>query len=122
MSTTTNPTGYLVRRFEEAPSIPCPCGLSTRLLTIADGPLASFHVTEIKDSAKHYHRNVTELYYILEGRGTLELGADLVEVEPGMLIQIDPLTTHRLRSEEGVRTIVLALPAIDPEDEYLVDD
>ena len=36
-SETTLPPGALVRRLAEAPTVPCPCGASTRLLTIADG-------------------------------------------------------------------------------------
>ena len=27
-----------------------------------------FHVTAIRDSVRHYHRETTEVYYILEGR------------------------------------------------------
>jgi mannose-6-phosphate isomerase-like protein (cupin superfamily) len=119
MDDTTNCTrGYLIRRPEEAPTVPCPCGSSTRFLTRADGPELNVHVTFIKDSVRHYHLRCTEVYYILEGHGSLELNDDEVEVSPGMLVRIDPGTRHRLRSEEGVRTMVIGSPALDPEDEY----
>lgn len=114
--------GYLVRRLADAPTVACPCGDSTRILTRADGPLANFHVTFITDSVKHYHKHCTEIYFILEGTGRLELNDDVVAVEPGMLILIEPYTAHRLVSPEGVRTIVLGLPAWDPDDEYFVTD
>jgi mannose-6-phosphate isomerase-like protein (cupin superfamily) len=114
--------GYLVRRQAEAPTVPCPCGQSTRILTRADGPLANFHVTFITDSVKHYHRECTEIYYILEGTGELELGDDVVAVAPGTLVVIEPYTAHRLRSAEGVRTIVLGLPALHGDDEFFVTD
>jgi len=114
--------GYLVRRFAEAPTVPCACGQSTRLLTAEDGQPANFHITSIQDSAKHYHRECTELYYILEGEGDLELNDDTIHVEPGMLIVIEPYTTHRLRSEQGVKTLVIGIPAWDSEDEVFVDD
>ena len=119
-SATTNlqGRGYLVRRQAESPTVACPCGPSTRILTRADGPLANFHITAIADSAKHYHKLCTEIYYILEGTGELELNDDVVPVEPGTLIVIEPFTTHRLRSPAGVRTIVLGIPALDPDDEY----
>lgn len=113
--------GYLIRRASEAPTVPCPCGMSTRLLTVADGPEFNFHVTVIRDSARHFHRDCTELYYILEGTGVMELGDAEIAVEPGMLIRIEPGTPHRLRSETGVRTIVVGTPALRPEDEYFVD-
>ena len=33
----TATSGYLIRKQSEAPSVPCPCGSSTRILTGADG-------------------------------------------------------------------------------------
>lgn len=110
--------GYLIRRVEEAPTVPCPCGQSTRLLTRADTTTCNFHITFIQDSVKHYHKLCTEVYYILEGQGKMEINQDVIEVEPGMMIYIEPNTTHRLWSEEGVRTIVFGMPALDPTDEY----
>src|SRR5262245_61936193 len=61
--------GYLVRRVQEAPTVPCPCGESTRPLTRAETPVCNLHVTFIRDSAKHYHKQCTEVYYILDGCG-----------------------------------------------------
>ncbi len=110
--------GYLVRRLEDAPSVPCPCGVSTRPLTRADTPACNFHITFIRDSAKHYHRACTEVYYILQGQGKMELHDDVIDVEPGMVILIEPLTPHRLVSEEGVKTVVFGVPALHPDDEY----
>jgi mannose-6-phosphate isomerase-like protein (cupin superfamily) len=110
--------GYLVRHLAEAPTVPCPCGQSTRIITRADTPACNLHVTFIKDSRRHYHRLCTEVYYILEGRGKMELNGDVVEVSPGTVVYIEPGTPHRLESAEGVRTIVFGLPALDPADEH----
>jgi mannose-6-phosphate isomerase-like protein (cupin superfamily) len=116
--TTTTGKGYLVRRLADAPTVPCPCGQSTRPLTRADTPACNLHVTFITDSVKHYHRECTEVYYILEGRGKMELNGDVIDVEPGMVVYIEPFTAHRLSSPEGVRTVVFGVPALRPEDEY----
>ena len=35
--TSATANGYLIRRLADAPSVPCPCGTSTRPLTAADG-------------------------------------------------------------------------------------
>ncbi len=110
--------GYLVRRVSEAPTVPCPCGQSTRLLTAADTPACNFHVTFIQDSVRHYHKECTEVYYILEGEGKMELHGDVIDVAPGDMIYIEPFTPHRLRSDAGVRTIVFGVPALKPDDEY----
>jgi mannose-6-phosphate isomerase-like protein (cupin superfamily) len=70
------------------------------------------------DSVKHYHKECTEIYLILEGRGHMELNGDVVEVGPGTVVLIEPNTRHRLWSEEGVRAVVFGTPAWRPEDEY----
>jgi mannose-6-phosphate isomerase-like protein (cupin superfamily) len=110
--------GYLVRRLQDSPTVPCPCGESTRPLTRVETPACNLHVTFIKDSVKHYHKVCTEVYYILEGQGKMELNDDVVDVSPGVIVYIEPYTWHRLFSEDGVRTIVFGVPALNPEDEH----
>src|SRR5277367_5944078 len=105
MPTQSSP-GYMVRRIQDAPTVPCPCGESTRAITRADTPVCNFHVTFIKDSVRHYHRDCTEVYYILEGQGKMELNGEVVEIVPGTVVYIEPGTRHRLWSSEGVRTII----------------
>lgn len=117
---TTMTKGYMIRRLSEAPTVPCSCGESTRPLTAVDGGVCSLHVTFIKDSVKHYHRQATEVYYILQGRGKMELNDDVIDVEPGMIIYIEPGTAHRLVSAEGVSTIVFGVPAFQGYDEFYV--
>jgi mannose-6-phosphate isomerase-like protein (cupin superfamily) len=118
MSSATRQAGYSVRRAEDAPTVPCPCGQSTRIVTAADGLGCSFHVTEIRDSVRHYHRKSAEVYYVLEGSGHMDLDGETVAVEPGAVITIQPGTRHRLWSDGGVRTIVVAVPPFDPDDEH----
>jgi mannose-6-phosphate isomerase-like protein (cupin superfamily) len=60
----------------------------------------------------------TEVYYILEGRGKMELNDDVIDVEPGTVVYIEPYTRHRLYSKEGVRTIVVGVPAYRLDDEF----
>jgi mannose-6-phosphate isomerase-like protein (cupin superfamily) len=110
--------GYLVRRASAAPTVPCPCGQSTRLLTRVDTPACNFHITFIQDSVRHYHKECTEVYYILEGTGKMELNDAVIDVAPGDMIYIEAGTRHRLWSTAGVRTIVFGTPALQAEDEY----
>jgi mannose-6-phosphate isomerase-like protein (cupin superfamily) len=114
----TKAPGYTIRHAESAPTVACPCGESTRIVTAADGLGCSFHITEIFDSVRHYHRKTAEVYYILEGTGRIELDGEPYDVMPGTTIAIAPGTRHRLASKGGVRTIVFGVPAFDPEDEY----
>lgn len=110
--------GYLVRRLDEAPTVACACGQSTRPLTAADLGVCNLHVTLITDSVRHYHRQCTEVYYILQGQGKMELNDDVIDVEPGTIVYIEAGTWHRLFSAEGVRTIVFGVPAWREGDEY----
>ena len=116
--TVTADRAYLVRRIQDAPTVPCPCGLSTRPLTADDQVVCNLHVTFIQDSVKHFHKACTEVYYILEGRGKMELNDDVIDVEPGMVVYIEPFTRHRLYSKEGVRTIVVGVPPFQQDDEF----
>ena len=111
--------GVLVRYVDEAPVFPCLCGESTRPITRADTPVANVHVTHIGDSRKHYHERCTEIYFILEGEGFLELDDEEVPLSPGLVILIPPKVAHRGRGD--FRTLIVGLPAQDPEDEVLVD-
>ncbi len=120
MTSTETAKGYFVRHLTDAPTVPCPCGQSTRPLTFEDTPLCNLHITFITDSVKHYHRETTEVYYILEGRGKMELNDDVIDIDPGMVIYIAPFTAHRLHSEAGVKTIVFGVPAYRAEDEFFV--
>jgi mannose-6-phosphate isomerase-like protein (cupin superfamily) len=113
-----SPKAFLVKKLAEATSVPCPCGESTRVLTAADGAPCSLHVTTIRDSVRHYHRETTEVYYILEGTGKIELNAEWHELEPGTTIWIEPGTRHRVVSESGITTIVFGVPAFNPDDEW----
>ena len=110
--------GYLVRSLHDAPTVPCACGQSTRPLTYVDTPVCNCHVTFITDSVRHYHKECTEVYLVLEGHGRMELNDDVVDVGPGTVVYIEPYTRHRLWSKEGVRTVVFGVPAWRPEDEH----
>jgi mannose-6-phosphate isomerase-like protein (cupin superfamily) len=114
--------GYLVRRLQDAPTIPCPCGMSTRPLSSLDTPVCNLHVTFITDSVRHYHKETTEVYYILEGRGRMELNDEVVDVEPGVVVYLPPYTWHRLYSPEGVKAIVFGTPAYRMDDEFFATE
>jgi mannose-6-phosphate isomerase-like protein (cupin superfamily) len=92
------------------------------VLTAADGAPCSLHVTTIREALLHYHRQTTEVYYILEGHGKMELDGNWHVVEPGTVIWIPPGVRHRVLSPEGLRAIVFALPAFDPQDEWCEDE
>jgi len=108
---------YLVRTVKNAPEVlHSSCGESARLITHQDTPEFSLHVVHIRDGKTHYHLRSTEAYYILEGKGKLELDGKTIDVEPGTAILIPPGVRHRGYGD--FKTIVTGAPAFTPEDEY----
>jgi len=108
---------YLVRSLEEAAEvIRSQQGESIRIITYKDTPAINIHVSHILDSMKHYHKQSTEVYYILEGKGTMEIDDEHVKLKPGMTLLISPGVRHRAYGD--FRTVIAAAPAQTPEDLY----
>ncbi len=112
--------GYLVRRLQEAPTVPCPCGNSTRIITRADTPVVNVHLTHIRDAQKHCHRECTEVYIVVEGRGYMELGDETVPVEQGTVVLIEPGIYHRGYGD--FKAFIIGFPALKPDDEFFTDE
>ena len=75
--------------------VPCPCGESHRFFTAQDGGELGLHRTVISGAEPHYHKRITEIYYVLEGKGQVELDGETVDVEPGTVVLIPPMVIHR---------------------------
>jgi len=113
------PPKYIVRHIRDVEPVPCPCGSSIRPITAKDTKVANLHVTHITDSRKHYHKNCTEYYYILEGSGKMELDDETVELEPGTVIYIPAGVAHRGYGD--FRAVIVGVPAIEHTDEFFVE-
>ncbi|MBR9801191.1 MAG: cupin domain-containing protein [Rubinisphaera brasiliensis] len=105
--------------FNEIPGVPCPCGTARRAFAdVADFP-GTVHKTEISTDAKlHYHKTLTETYYILEcgDNAKMQLDDEIIPLRPGMCIQIPPGVRHRALGEMSILNIVF--PKFDPADEH----
>jgi mannose-6-phosphate isomerase-like protein (cupin superfamily) len=113
---------YRVVDFDQLPGVPCPCGVARRaLLDVPDFP-GTIHRTEISSQATlHYHRRLTETYYVLQCTpdAKMQLDGELVPVHAGTCIFIPPGVHHRAVGEMTV--LIVVFPKFDPEDEVLVD-
>src|SRR5690606_16190530 len=76
--------------------VPCPCGQAKRAFRFPDSP-ASLHVVDIVkgEARKHYHKRTTEIYFVLEGEGHLEVDEDQVPLKPSVAVMIQPGCRHR---------------------------
>lgn len=80
--------------------------------------VASLHLVEIKkDSETHYHEKTTEIYYVLEGEGHMELDEESHPLSPGVAVLIQPGCRHRAVGS-NLKILNIPVPKFDPEDEY----
>lgn len=111
--------GHEVIDFASIPGTPCPCGTARRALMNDESVPYSLHLTEIAVDAKpHYHKEITETYFILECKpdAWMELDGKLIPVQPRMAITIRPGTRHRAVGE--MKVVIVASPKFDPRDEW----
>ena len=100
----------------------CPCGLARRAFHDRDDVPYTMHVTEILETARsHYHKQLTETYFILEcGEGAyLELDDKRVPVVPGVACLIPPGVVHRAVGR--MKVLIVVTPKFDPADEFVRD-
>ena len=110
-------SNYIIEQLDEIDPVRCPCGATRRAFISPDNPTVSQHLVDIaSDSRVHYHKKITETYFILEGTGQMELDGELIDVKPGMGILIKPLCRHRAVGK--LRVLVTVIPPHDPGDEW----
>ena len=113
--------GYSVAELAKLPPVDCPCGVARRAFGEVENGPATLHLTEISAEARtHYHKKLTEIYYVLEGEGHLELDDDRVPLRPGQAIMIRPLTRHRAVGQ--LRVLIVAIPQFDSADEWFDEE
>lgn len=112
---------YEIARLSEIEPVPCPCGMTRRAFTDDADQIASLHVVEItQDARTHYHKRLTEIYYILEGAGEMELDGERYPIAAGDSILIKPGCRHRAVAADGqsLKVLNVPIPAFDPDDEW----
>jgi mannose-6-phosphate isomerase-like protein (cupin superfamily) len=120
---TAQTASYVVADFASIPPVPCPCGWSRRAFLDVPASPVSLHRVEIAVDAKvHFHKRLTEVYYILEcdAGAAMELDGERVPVHPGMTVLIPPYLRHRAVGK--MKVLVMASPRFDPADEWATDD
>jgi mannose-6-phosphate isomerase-like protein (cupin superfamily) len=108
---------YLVADLDAITPVPCPCGVARRAFATPDNTVATLHVTDITAEARvHYHKAMTEIYFVLEGEGFMELDGDRIPLKPHTSVLIKPGCRHRAIGT--LRIVNVPIPAFDPADEW----
>jgi mannose-6-phosphate isomerase-like protein (cupin superfamily) len=109
----------LVRHERHTPRERSACGWRDRLISREDAPLspaAWAHAVDIDGARLHYHKRSTELYYVLEGGGSVILDGQEQPVSKGSLIHIPPGVVHGARGK--MRVLVVGIPDIADDDYF----
>jgi len=69
-----------------------------------------------QDSRTHNHREMTEIYLVLEGEGQMELDGQLIAIKPMTAIYIKPGCRHRAIG--NLKIINIPIPAFNDSDEW----
>lgn len=77
----------------------------------------------VKEEVKaHYHREHTEVVYVLEGQGTMTLGEQRREIGPGDYVFIPRGTPHAVtvKGDQPMKVISIQTPSFDGTDRVFV--
>jgi mannose-6-phosphate isomerase-like protein (cupin superfamily) len=103
---------------------------AARAFTTADGStirelwhteaqsLAEASIGVGRATTRHYHGASEEIYFVLEGRGRMELDGDVREVGPGEAVLIPPGAWHQITAEEPLRFLCCCAPAYSDDDTF----
>lgn len=107
----------LVRHEGETPRERSTCGWRDLLISRQDegADVAAWaHAVDIDGAKQHYHKRATELYYVLEGEGSVWLDGVEQAVRKGSIVHIPPGVVHGATGR--MRVLVVGIPDIKEDD------
>ena len=111
----------LVRHEGEAPREVSTCGWRDRLISREDTGVAAWvHAVDIDGARPHYHKQATEIYYVLDGDGAVVLDGTAHPVRKGSLLHIPPGVVHGATGR--MRVLVVGIPDIADDDIFFPDE
>lgn len=122
-STIVNPP-VEVRTLSDQPPFTTKDGSTIRsLLDLSNAPVSKQSLAEASlpaggSTQRHWHRDSEEFYFLLEGRGVMEIDGDSREVGPGDAILIPPGAWHQLTATEPLRLLCCCAPPYRHEDTF----
>ena len=116
---TGSQASVLIRHEGEAPAERSACGWRHLLISRQDANVAAWaHAVDIDGARLHYHKRATELYYVLDGGGTVSLDGVEHEVRKGSIVHIPPHVVHGAKGR--MRVLVVGIPDIAEDDLFFV--
>ncbi len=70
------------------------------------------------ETQRHYHKLSEEIYFILEGKGTMEIDGDIRDVGPSDAILIPCNAWHQIKANTAIRFLCCCAPVYSHDDTY----
>jgi len=115
---------YIIRKIKDSNPKDITCGVMRKLTTPEDFEGMDFvHVTITDATKRHYHKKLTECYFVLKGSIAVEIDGKIENLDEGSLIMIYPNTNHKAwkTSQEDAEILVSCCPPWSEEDEILIE-
>ncbi len=83
------------------------CGQIRPLIEEQDEAAAEVHHVEIHDAKLHYHERTDEFYYVIDGRGTMVLDDEEIELHRGVVVYVPRGVKHKAIGKLTVLTVCI---------------
>ena len=107
----------IMRNVSDIESVRGVCGFRRALVTAADTAIANVSHLKIDNSRNHYHKQMTEFYYVLKGSGEIVLDGERRPIKEGELVLIPPGVWHT--SEGEMEVLIVGVPTLETEDVHV---
>ncbi len=98
--------------------------LAHRNSVIKKQSLAEARIKPGKSTTRHWHKKTEEIYYVIRGKGWMELGKKAFAVRVGDAIGIQPKMPHRITNKGKTDLVILCCcaPGYENRDTVLLTD
>jgi mannose-6-phosphate isomerase-like protein (cupin superfamily) len=89
------------------------CGQIRPLIEEQDGAAAEVHHVEIQGAKLHYHARTDEVYYVIDGEGTMVLDDEEIELHRGVVVYVPRGIKHKAIGKLTVLTVCIPRGVLD---------
>ena|SRR2546423_9838194 len=89
------PSTILWRHLDDVKPWAETCGQIRPLIEEKDGAAAEVHHLQITSAKLHYHQRTDEIYYVLDGQGSMQLDDNEIELRKDVVVYVPRGVKHR---------------------------
>src|SRR5689334_1826632 len=89
------------------------CGQIRPLIEEHDEAAAEVHHVEIQDAKLHFHAKTDEIYYVIEGEGTMVLDDEEITLHKGVVVYVPRGVKHKAVGRLTVLTVCIPRGVLD---------